>query len=392
MGTLIKADFYDNFACTAENCPNNCCHGWRITIDKDTFSKYRRLKGPMGKKINSFVHRDRNNKNNFNNYAKIRLDKSGNCPFLSDKKTCTVHSSLGHNYLSHTCQIYPRLETTVNNIKDLNLSISCPEVVKLAIMNKNKIKFKIEENINISSTETSSFDTLNVYFRNIAIAVMQADEIELWKRITIILMIAEALQEDINNNDIPKAEKTLEEYLISIENGVLIDSIDEVKENSPFKFTIVNTLLTYNLSLNGYNKEFRNCCIDFNTLLEKEPTLEDKIEKFRNLSKEHFDKFLKENPNIFENYLVYHIFRFFRKASANKDIYGEAVKMVINYSIIRALLLPIIINGSKEEDLIKVFYSFSRSVEHNDSFMGNVYDEAKSTGFYKLSNIISLVV
>ena len=42
MNHLIPR-YYDKFSCIGSDCPETCCQGWKISIDKDTFNKYQKL-------------------------------------------------------------------------------------------------------------------------------------------------------------------------------------------------------------------------------------------------------------------------------------------------------------------------------------------------------------
>ena len=39
----LKPHFYDQFVCTAGDCPDTCCAGWQIVIDKETLKKYTKV-------------------------------------------------------------------------------------------------------------------------------------------------------------------------------------------------------------------------------------------------------------------------------------------------------------------------------------------------------------
>ena len=104
---VLKPFYYDDFKCIADKCIDNCCHEqWKITIDEKTYKKYRKLKGPWGKKINNNITRIRKN-NSYLSYGKIKLKDCG-CSLLDEEGFCTIHDQLGEGYLSNTCRKYPR--------------------------------------------------------------------------------------------------------------------------------------------------------------------------------------------------------------------------------------------------------------------------------------------
>ena len=38
---VIVPEYYKEFKCIASKCKNNCCIGWEIDIDKDTYELYK---------------------------------------------------------------------------------------------------------------------------------------------------------------------------------------------------------------------------------------------------------------------------------------------------------------------------------------------------------------
>ena len=47
---IVKPDYYNEFKCIAENCPDTCCAGWQIVIDEDSLQSYANVQGD-GKRI-----------------------------------------------------------------------------------------------------------------------------------------------------------------------------------------------------------------------------------------------------------------------------------------------------------------------------------------------------
>ena len=45
----LKPHFYDQFTCTAGDCPDTCCAGWQIVIDEDSLERYGKEQGEFGK-------------------------------------------------------------------------------------------------------------------------------------------------------------------------------------------------------------------------------------------------------------------------------------------------------------------------------------------------------
>ena len=38
----IRPDYYDEFSCIGGACPDTCCSGWQIVIDKESQDRYKK--------------------------------------------------------------------------------------------------------------------------------------------------------------------------------------------------------------------------------------------------------------------------------------------------------------------------------------------------------------
>ena len=41
---VLSIDYYKEFECIGNKCEDNCCKEWKITIDKKTYNKYKKLR------------------------------------------------------------------------------------------------------------------------------------------------------------------------------------------------------------------------------------------------------------------------------------------------------------------------------------------------------------
>ena len=51
-------DYYGKFRCLAGDCPDTCCVGWEIRLDKETRKRYRReamRRDEIGKKFRKYA-------------------------------------------------------------------------------------------------------------------------------------------------------------------------------------------------------------------------------------------------------------------------------------------------------------------------------------------------
>lgn len=129
--------YMDGFHCIGTACEDDCCHGWRIIVDQET---YKRLKKRMSHnsedriKFRNGFKRERGANRSFSNYAIISHNKKKACPFLQENKLCEIHGSFGEEYLSLTCATYPRIIKRVGERWELSAALSCPEVARKCLL------------------------------------------------------------------------------------------------------------------------------------------------------------------------------------------------------------------------------------------------------------------
>lgn len=404
MDKILKPNYYDEFNCIANDCEEHCCAGWRVDIDKGTFNKYRKLNNKFGIELNTHVKRNRNDGNDVK-YAKIKLNKTNSCPMLDEKGLCNIHKNLGADYLSHTCKTYPRMTSKYNDLFELSLTISCPEVARKVILNKEPIEFDYNEE-DSNETERKYFkeningdkELYNLIWelRSVCISIIQYREIEVWKRMIFVAMMCEKIQSKLDNNLIEECYEIIEEYRNQVINNDIVKALDDINTITKIRMPLAKSILQARTKLGSANKTFNDLCITFDKVMDTkmEDSIEFVTEKYSEIENEYYSKFIKKNEYIVENYLVYCIFGNFMKVIKSKDIYKEIVKLVISYSMIRMLLTGKLAYHKEEftnQNLIEVFYSFSRTVEHNKNFLDDTYVEMKELGYDKLAYLVILI-
>lgn len=133
MFKIIKTEYYDLFRCLMDKCKDNCCdEQWIITIDGDTYEKYKGLDVPdLDKKISCDTH--------------VILKENGKCPFILENGLCFWHKEYGEDYLSNTCKSYPRFVSSYGDLYVENIGLSCPASAQwiVALEHKCEIVEKI---------------------------------------------------------------------------------------------------------------------------------------------------------------------------------------------------------------------------------------------------------
>lgn len=399
---VLKPFYYDDFKCIGGQCIDNCCsNNWTIDIDEKTYKKYKKLKGDWGKRINSNISRNRSKgkENNFR-YGKINL-KNGKCELLTEEGLCTLHRDLGEKYLCMTCKIYPREVKKYGEIYEKNLSLSCPEVARYLVKNNNVFSFNMDdETLTEIEREVVSYgdDNKRLYSllwdsRNLAIEIVQFKEISIWKRIVFLKMLTDKVQNIIKNSNYSEYEEILKIFRSQITDINIINSLDNISVIPAVKVKFIQSALQIRKNIGINNEKFNNLIDEYNELVKNDDENKDTFELVIEKEKE-FNIYLKEYEDIFENLLVYLVYKHFMNAVNTKELNKECNNIIISYAVIKMLLLARWFKNSKnltEDDFVEVFYVFSRVIEHNEVFLTDLNNKLKEAGYDTIAYLTILV-
>lgn len=132
--TVLMPRYVQRFRCTGAACEDSCCAGWHVPIDEHTFHAYTQGTAPAGlqQRLSQAIRVEATPRPQ--QHARIALDPTTNaCPFL-EQGWCAIQRDWGEGYLSHTCASYPRYTRRWQGELQQALTLSCPEVARLALL------------------------------------------------------------------------------------------------------------------------------------------------------------------------------------------------------------------------------------------------------------------
>ena len=139
-------NYYKEFSCIAGSCPDTCCAGWQIVIDNKTLKKYQHFKGPFHNRL----HNDIDWKEHiFRQYNR-------RCAFLNEENLCDIYTEAGPKMLCDTCRNYPRHIEEFEGLREITLSLSCPEAARILLSQKEKVHSRM----NTSDTSKDLFKNM----------------------------------------------------------------------------------------------------------------------------------------------------------------------------------------------------------------------------------------
>lgn len=188
-------DYYKKFNCIADKCPDTCCGKWQIVIDDDSLEKYQEYDGGYRQEL----HRRVNWKEGV-----FRHGRSGKCAFLRDDMLCDMYIHMGKDSLCTTCREYPRHTEEFENVREVSLSLSCPEVARILMNITDKVTFVTEED-----DEDEVFDDFDYFLysnlediREEILNVIQDRSVDIRSRIERVLQIGASAQRHYDEGDL----------------------------------------------------------------------------------------------------------------------------------------------------------------------------------------------
>ena len=379
---ITAPDFYKKFSCIAGECPATCCAGWQIVIDEKSLTRYSRHKGPFANRL----------KNDINWKEHVFRQYHHRCAFLNEENLCDIYTEAGPDMLCDTCRKYPRHIEEFEGLRELSLSLSCPEAARLLLSRQEPISFITKEKP--SSEETyDSFDYLLftelMDTRDQMFSILQDRNIPLNARLLKLLAMGHDFQLCLDQNELYRWEGIRRKH---IQTGTGPDFLKKVKEWS------------------DDSKSVPELIRDFWSILV--PEMEVLSPSWHNFLKENLafhtqcnDQEIMQLYNSFhaampewkiqsEQLVLYWLYTYFCGAVYDDQIFAKVKLALVCTLMIQDLSVGMYQKSRQPltlKDQIRICYLFSRELEHSDpnlNKMEELLDQHPAFSFGKLLKVI----
>ena len=202
----VKPDYYNKFKCIADKCEATCCAGWQIVIDEASMERYEKEPGRYGEILRERIDWKE---------GVFKQDGCKRCAFLNLDNLCDMYKHLGEESLCVTCTNYPRHIEEFENQREITLAISCPEVARIILSQKEPVSFW-EEEVESEDEEFEDFDPFFFSYledaRAIMLTILQNRVLSISVRVALIQNMAEEMQEIIENAELFELADVFEKY------------------------------------------------------------------------------------------------------------------------------------------------------------------------------------
>jgi lysine-N-methylase len=403
--SVLIPKYLHDFSCQGSQCEDCCCcFGWIVSIDQKTSDKYLKVTDPELKPLlEEYIVKDDQCQTN-SHYKILKTLEGGRCPFLNENKLCNIQCKLGEDYLSEICSVFPRHANLIDGVLEGSGTLGCPEMARLILLNPQTIEFDhIDEWPHIHYLILSSIDTksspVTKYFwplRIFTIKVLQDRSYTLWERLMFLSIFYNRTHQVSNNYK--EIENFIDEYdrLLSDCNTVK-NILSGIPAANHIQVKLIKSIIDLRYLHKGqiYGSRYLECYNEFlmglnfsdgrnwdDILCDFDKTLQDIVKPW-----------LEKNEYIFENYLVNYVFKELVPLRNDSTFFESFCMMILHYAYVSLLLVGIAAyhKGITDEIIIKLFQSFSRTVEHTPSYINDIYTLFKREDFFQLPYIAAII-
>lgn len=343
---ILKPSYYNDFQCTADQCPYTCCCEWNIDIDDETYETYKTMEN--GQPLLETIE-EKNGKHVF-----ILDAKSNACQHLDERGLCKVVLSYGQQFLCKTCQKFPRTVEKISNGEEHSLSNACPHVLEMLLEIPAPLSFVVEEDEKNLYGLNESF---GIRCRNHMIDMMQFKELPIWVRLFLIFrfskQLSETSQSDVQEQILAKYQSA--DYLLSLGESVLEINCDYAVKMKTLAdiFHSVNCLFENQMGYQKYISEL----VEY---VNSQP-MDILIQNW-----DSFEAVLQTKEDFLENFCVNYLFS--SVLHEERLIYSSIPGMVLEYIMIKFTLYLRWLFDEKQlldDRMIGICTYYSRNMNHN---------------------------
>lgn len=352
-------NYYKNFTCIGSACTDTCCAGWEVVIDDSTYQFYKTVEGEFGKRLKStMVSSDENS----------FILQNGNCPFLNESKLCDLYTELGEDRLCNTCKTYPRFIEEFGDLREIGISLSCPEAARLILEDAKPITFELEKNSEMITTYNNIDPELFMQLissRKIALEILQNRSINLNHRIALFLSFTKEIQEKIGKNKVSHIDDIKIKYTKENVQEQFIVGYMKYKEKGSLKYSNMLHYLDTYLKLENISNSWPEIINHTKECLHGVNCNSHSYAEQYVCFKDYYSEKLYE----FEHLMVYFVFRYYMKAVYDQDLYSKVKLAVVSLLVIQEMDVARWIDKGRNfvlTDQIDIMHLYSKEIEHSD--------------------------
>lgn len=390
--------YVSRFSCIGPECEDNCCTGWRVTIDKKTFNAYRQTKDPeLVALLAENVKRQRSQASDAN-YARIELKADTKvCP-LMEERLCAVQKKMGESYLSDTCFSYPRYSRNFGGQYEQALWLSCPEAARQALLEADAFEFiegmatvRVNTVAEVKPKQGIPLELMNEV-RIFCLKLMRTEGLELWQKLAVLGVFCESLTNTLAKAGHAALPSLLDGFTAMVEQGLVLDALAEMQSNHSVQALVFSAFWQRkkNATVSAVqNKVFEAVVKGLGADAETGQVTTEQLVDCYSRGVTRLPEALQAAPHLLEHYLLNEMFcDLFPFHGASP--YQNYLQLVSRFGLLRLMLAAQCNTNGPLPDaavLVQTVQVHCRRFQHDVNFAAQVNQVLNNSGWAKLDKV-----
>lgn len=402
MNEYLTMQYMAGFRCIGSDCEEHCCGGWGVSTNQGHFEKLQHTMSQTPALRDEFQSAFRvvdQPMRTSKFYALMRRTEAGNCCMLDAAGLCTLQKRFGAGALSNICGLYPRIFSQTGNRMEMAGTLSCPEIARRALLADDAldlIDFDPAAVLNGQNPDLKNFCANDAYasylddIRRASYELLSLSHYPLSDRLFFLSYFAARTVPFFHQGVQSVDETQLREATSDLTSPVRLDELHQWFEQCavPNKFigNFILELLKVRVS--------EGCCATFRDLVSAvfatyggiaptstetgTPFSEDElVTEYTRRRDTLVSRFGHRVDRYFENYAKNYWLKEWYTDSANLLVHTQdllARIAVLRFMLFSLAKIPADLDNQEATDLldkeaVRVFYKFSRGIEHKAEFL-----------------------
>lgn len=384
----IKPSYVSLFNCIGPECEDSCCNDWTISFDKKSYKNT--LNHPQLASIAKIAFVE--TKIDVTDWANVKLNQQGACPFVNAHKLCDIHAKAGEQALSETCKTYPRTHKVLGGNKYESLYLSCPEVARLVLFNPNPFEFDAK----LSGVKTAGAQSPiwleKTYEYSLELLVnMQVD----WQQALLAIGLLIKVSEQVRQNILPISDldKRFEQLTALAHSGALTEQYQKLpyaQQPQMHAFVSVHNALCQSHSrserprFTSLNQAIDLLCNEANGY---------QIDGLNEAWDEYAMPALVNYSDLFDRYILYSIYHNHFPLLDTHQPWAAFRLLVLDCFMIRCYLSAVAFKnkGLSEHDIVMCFQIYQVVRQHQRQFSDSIDKILQECGIDSIPAAICLL-
>lgn len=378
---ITYPDYYKEFSCIAAACPDTCCAGWGIVIDEKSRKKYGKVSGAFGKRLRKSIDQKEHS----------FCQQQGRCAFLNAGNLCDIYAELGADYLCDTCRKYPRHIEEFENLREISLSLSCPEAARIILSRRKPTVFLSKERKSREETypefDFFLFDKL-MDARNYLIHLLQNRELPIAYRMGTALVFAHDFQRRLRQGMVCETDDLIEKYESARAKTILKGKFEAFRGREKERMQLRSEFMERLQRLEVLNTEFPRWVARYQEILYG------KGEAFYQEINYAFLEYSRKDDYQWEQLLVYFVFTYFCGAVYDEAAYAKVKMALVSVLLLREWSMARWLEHGRHlalADTVNISYLFSRELEHSDLNLNTMEEMMKRDRLFSMDNLLTAI-